>query len=91
MENIELTIAKIASDLEQIKQKLSNPTPSVSPFDDIIEPKDVCEKLRISRSKYEEMKRNGFIKDFEMEGGGRKRYVRISQLAQLFPKDFATA
>lgn len=77
----------IQNEIAQIKTSI----PTRSPFDGLLEPKEVCEKLRISRSKYEQMKQDGFIVDFEMEGGGRKRYVRVSDLIKLFPKDFTQA
>ena len=60
--NAPITLESIAADVAAIKNFLSGKPPSLA--DDFITPKDFCEQLKISRSKFEYMRRQGILKTF---------------------------
>ncbi|CAH0996201.1 hypothetical protein EMA8858_02331 [Emticicia aquatica] len=81
-------LAQILQRLNEIEAKISAPKISNQEH---LTPKEACQAIGISRTKYEQLKRDGYIKDYKLTSGGRKRYVKRSEISQLFPKDFVAA
>ena len=76
----------VLDNLERINDRLKyfNPTQKEEYFT----PNEVCKKIKISRGKFYQLVRDGFLTPFKLNPKGRKTLVSRSQLQNLFPKEF---
>ncbi|MCU0326579.1 MAG: hypothetical protein MUF45_15220 [Spirosomaceae bacterium] len=84
-------LTQILQRLDRLEANLLSPKNAPVQEEKFLSPKEACLRIGISRTKYEQLKRDGFIKDYSLVSGGRKKFVKLSEIKQLFPKDFATA
>lgn len=86
-----VTLESVYAELQQVKALLLplQSTTVGATAGDLLTPTEACKALKISRSQFERMKRNGFIKIHRLNPKGRKVYVRLSEISQIFRKDFA--
>lgn len=86
-----VTLESVYAELQQVKALLLplQPTTVGATAGDLLTPTEACNALKISRSQFERMKRNGFIKIHRLDPKGRKIYVSLAEISQAFRKDFA--
>lgn len=87
-----ITLESLFSKLQEI-EALVTPRQTATigaTIGDLLTPTEACQALKISRSQFERMKRNGFLKIHRLDPKGRKIYVSLAEISQSFPKDFAT-
>jgi hypothetical protein len=56
--------------------------------DDLITPKQAWESIKIGKTRFYTLVGQGYINLLRFDYSGRKTFVRRSELALLFPKDF---
>ena len=56
--------------------------------DNLLSPKEAWEALKIGRTRFYTLVNQGYITLYRFDYAGRKTFVKRSQLALLFPKDF---
>lgn len=55
---------------------------------DYLTPNEVCEVIKISRGKFYQLVKDGFLTTIKLDPKGRKTLVLRSQVENLFPKNF---
>ena len=85
-----ITLESVFAELQEVKALLAprQASPVGATVGDLLTPTEVCKVLKISRSQFERMKRNGFIKIHRLDPKGHKIYVSLSEISQSFAKDF---
>lgn len=56
--------------------------------DDLITPKQAWESIKVCKTRFYTLVNQGYITLVRFDYSGRKTFVKRSQLALLFPKDF---
>ena len=84
-----ITLESLHVQIQELTALITQPKPiTASIRGDLLSPTEVCDTLKISRSQFERMKRNGFIKIHRIDPNGRKVYVSLTEISRLFGKDF---
>jgi excisionase family DNA binding protein len=80
LENILLRLAQVESRVNVKKSDLSG---------EYLTPKEVCEILRIGRTKFYSWVADGYLHPMKPDPKGRKSYILKSEISAMFPKVLA--
>ena len=75
----------VLKNLSEINKKLKFKN---SPYGDYLTPTEVCDIIKISKGKFYQLVKDGFLTTIKLDPKGRKTLVLRSQVENLFPKNF---
>jgi excisionase family DNA binding protein len=79
LKNILLRLAQIENQVNVKKSDLMG---------EYLTPKEVCEILRIGRTKFYSWVADGYLTPIKPDPKGRKTYIRKSEISLKFPREF---
>ncbi len=81
-----ITLESVMTKLEKLEQLFS--AAQKPPEDELLTPTEVCKTLKISRTQFERMRKNGFINVISPYGKGKRQYVNRAEVLQHFRNEF---
>ena len=79
-------LRSIFSRLSQVESKVNIKS---QPIGEYLTPKEVCEILKIGRSKFYSWVSDGYLNPIKPDPKGRKTYILRSEISAMFPKVLA--